>query len=81
MSDRQNTMDRILRCLEWAEIDIEDVKEGTILTDDIGMNSLDRIRLATEIEDEFDIEVEYKTIMSWETVGDIVRYVNKNIRD
>lgn len=81
MSDRQNTMDRILRCLEWAEIDIEDVKEGTILTDDIGMNSLDRIRLATEIEDEFGIEVEYETIMSWETVGDIVRYVNKNIRD
>jgi len=81
MSDRQNTMDRILHCLERAEIDIEDVKEGTILTDDIGMDSLDRIRLATEIEDEFGIEVEDETIMSWETVGDIVRYVNKNIRD
>lgn len=81
MSDRQNTMDRVLHCLERAGIDIKDVKEGTLLNDDIGMDSLDMVNFTIELEDEFHISVNDDVAMSWETVGDVVQYINANVRD
>ena len=49
------------------------------LKDDLGIDSLAVVDLATSIEEEFDIEIPDEDLENIKTVGDIVDYLNKKI--
>lgn len=57
-----------------GEDDIE-VSEDSVLTDDLGLTSLDLISIVGDIEDSFGISVEDEAIDSIETVGDVLDYI------
>lgn len=53
-------------------------KESGLIAD-LGLSSLDVINLVVAFEDEFDIEIPDQKIKELVTVGDIVKYLEKNV--
>lgn len=51
------------------------VTESTELMADLGLNSLDLVNLACEVEDEFDLEISDRMIKNFRTVGDVIRFI------
>lgn len=51
----------------------------TLLRDDLDADSLDAAEIIMSIEDEFDVEIPDSVAEKFETVGDIVSYVEKHI--
>lgn len=67
---------RAIICEEF-DIDEDDVTLDTHL-EDLGFDSLDMIDIAMDIEDEFEIEVPDEALEKFETVRDIVNFVENN---
>ena len=59
------------------ELEESDVTMDTNIKDDLGADSLDLVDLAISLEDEFDTEVPDNALEKFETVGDIVRYIEE----
>ena len=62
-----------------------DVEESTLQNDtdlqaDLGADSLDVVDLLMSIEDEFEIEIPGEEIENIRTVGDLVSYIEANIK-
>jgi acyl carrier protein len=57
----------------------EDDVQGEIL--DFLQDSLDRVLIALELEDDFQIEIKDAEIDSWETFDDVVRTVEKQLEN
>jgi acyl carrier protein len=62
-----------------------DVEESTLQNDtdlqaDLGADSLDVVHLLMSIEDEFEIEIPDEEIENIRTVGDLVSYIEANIK-
>ena len=51
------------------------VVEGTRLFEELGADSLDLVELIMAVEEEFDIDITDEEGEAWQTVGDIVRYL------
>jgi len=62
---------------EFIDDDVE-ITMDSALVDDLGLNSLELINIIAAFEDEFDMEVPERIIPTLHTVGDIVRYLEKN---
>ena len=60
-------------------LDESEVTLTAELKDDLGIDSLAVVDLATSIEEEFDIEIPDEDLENMKTVGDIVDYLNKKI--
>ena len=60
-------------------LDESEVTLTAELKDDLGIDSLAVVDLATSIEEEFDIEIPDDDLENIKTVGDIVDYLNKKI--
>jgi len=58
--------------------DIE-VTMDTALVEDLGLDSIEVIGLITEFEEAFGIEIPERVIPSLRTVGDVVKYLEKNV--
>ncbi len=65
---------------EYVESDSE-ITEDSALIDDLGLSSLEVIRIVAAFEDEFDIEVPDRVIPTLRTVGDIVKYLEENVEE
>lgn len=50
------------------------------LTEDLGLDSLDRVELAMDVEETFDIAINDDDSEGWTTVGSIVAYVTQHTR-
>lgn len=61
----------------FVEIDPDEITEKSILRTEIGLNSLDCVSLAQELEAEYGASIPNKAITSFKTVGDIIDYVEK----
>ena len=59
------------------ELEESDVTMDTNIKDDLGADSLDLVDLAISLEDEFEVEVPDNALETFETVGDIVRYIEE----
>lgn len=59
------------------ELNENDVTMDTSLRDDLGADSLDLVDLAISLEDEFEVEVSDNVIEKFDTVGDIVRFIEE----
>lgn len=60
---------------DQLDLDEESVTESSVLTDDLGADSLDLVDLIMTLEEEFDIEIPDEDAESVKTVGDVVKYI------
>ena len=67
--------------LDYLGDDDIDVSEDSVLTDDLGLTSLDLISIVGDVEDSFDISVEDEAMESIETVGDVLDYIEGRLGD
>lgn len=65
---------------ELVGCDIKDCKSDAVLRRDLGCDSLDAVEIVMELEDVFDLEIDYVDMVNDDTtVQDIVNYIdNKN---
>lgn len=62
---------------EQLELDEQDVTAESSFYD-MGADDIDMVDIAMSIEDEFSIEITEETLERFETVGDIVNYIEEN---
>ena len=57
------------------DIDEDEIELGTHL-EDLNFDSLDMVEIAMDIEDEFNVEVPDDALEKFQTIGDIVRFLD-----
>ena len=62
---------------EFVDIDPESITLETNIRTDLGLNSLELVNLAVEIEEEFDVEIPDREAMGLETVADAIRSIEE----
>lgn len=62
---------------EFVDMDPKSITLETNIRKDLGLNSLELVNLAVDIEEEFDVEIPDKEAMSLETVADTIRVIEK----
>lgn len=72
--------DKVVRIIA-ENLDIEEsaISSDSVITDDLGADSLDVVDLVMSFEDEFGIEIPDDAVESIRTVGDIAKYIEDNI--
>ena len=56
---------------------VEDVKPESKLIDDLGADSLDIVELLMELEDSYGITIPDQDAMQLSTIGDIIKFMEK----
>jgi acyl carrier protein len=64
--------------VEQLQVEPDAVAEGTSLMKDLEADSLDAVEIIIAIEKEYDIEISDDDAEKFETIGDIVKYVEAN---
>ena len=67
--------------LDYLGDDDIEVSEDSVLTDDLGLTSLDLISIVGDVEDSFGISVEDEAMESIETVGDVLDYIKGRLEE
>ena len=62
---------------EFVDIDPESITLDTNIRTDLGLNSLELVNLAVEIEEEFDVEIPDREATGLETVADAIRIIDE----
>lgn len=65
--------------VEQLGVSEEDIQPETNLMKDLEADSLDAVEIIMAIEDEYDIEIPDEDAEKFQTIGDIVNYVEKAI--
>jgi acyl carrier protein len=60
-------------------IDEDDIRETSLLGDDLGLDSFDALRMIFEVEDEFGIKVPPAELADVKTVKDVIDYLSGRI--
>lgn len=69
-------LDKVKEILvDQLDVDGDSVTMESVITDDLGADSLDVVDLVMSLEEEFDIEIPDEEIESMKTVGDIVHFI------
>ena len=61
------------------EIDKNKINESTNLIADLDVESLDLVDLVAAFEEKYGIEILDKDVKNLQTVGDIIKYIEKNV--
>lgn len=64
---------------EFSDMNPEDITPETNIRKDLGLNSLELVNLAVEIEEEFDVDIPDREAMNLETVADAIRIIEDYI--
>ena len=64
--------------VEQHQVDESEVTMDTNLMKDLSADSLDAVEIIMAIEDEYGIEIPDEDAEKFQTVGDLVRYVEEN---
>lgn len=62
---------------EQLDVELEEVKDNSDIQEDLGADSLDVMDIMTEIEEDFDIEVEDEEIENLRTPAKIEEYLKR----
>ncbi len=62
---------------DQLDIDKDEITMESVITDDLGADSLDIIDILIAFEDEFDVKIPDEEVEQFKTVGDIVRYIEE----
>ncbi len=60
---------------EQLELEEDQVTMESVITEDLGADSLDLVDLLMSLEDEFELEVPDEDVDKVKTVSDLVRYI------
>ena len=78
MEEDYTMLERIRNIIcEFVDIDPEEITLETNIRKDLGLNSLELVNLAVEIEEEFDVEIPDREAMGLETVEDAIRIIEE----
>ncbi len=66
--------------VEELHVNAEDITMEAELSGDLGINSLELADLVFVCEEKFDIEIEDGDLHNFTTVGDVVRYLEANVK-
>ncbi len=71
--------DKVVKLIA-ENLDIEEsaINADSVITDDLGADSLDVVDLCMAFEDEFGVEIPDDAVENIRTVGDIVKYIEDN---
>ncbi len=61
------------------EIPLENIKDGSLLREDLGLDSLSFVMIILEIEKEFGITLSVDGMSACKNVGDVIAIVEKEI--
>ena len=62
---------------EFVDVEPETITPETNIRTDLGLNSLELVNLAVEIEEEFDVEIPDREATGLETVADAMRIIRE----
>ncbi len=62
---------------EFVNVDPASITMDTNIRTDLGLNSLELINMAVEIEESFDVEIPDRDAMDLQTVADAIRIIQK----
>lgn len=75
-TDRDTVKTQVKQILaDQLDLDMEEIKERALLTDDLGIDSFSSIEIIYDLEDKFGIEIPEKDLADVKTVDDIVTYI------
>ena len=63
---------------DYVEIDPMTITEETSLRSDLGVNSYELMNLIVTVEDTFGVEIPDREFVTFQTVGDLIAYIEKN---
>ncbi len=66
--------------VEELHVAAEDITMDAELSGDLGINSLELADLVFVCEEKFNIEIEDDDLHNFTTVGDVVRYLDANVK-
>ena len=61
--------------VDQLDVNEDSITLESVITDDLGADSLDVVDLVMSLEEEFDVEIPDEDIESIKTVGDIVKFI------
>lgn len=64
--------------VDQLDVNEDSITLESVITDDLGADSLDVVDLVMSLEEEFDVEIPDEEIESIKTVEDIVRFIESN---
>jgi acyl carrier protein len=76
MSDIAERVKKIV--IEHLGVESEKVTEGANFIDDLGADSLDTVELVMAFEEEFNVEIPDDAAETIVTVGDAIKFLEKN---
>ena len=70
-----------IKAILSSQFDVEEsaITLETNIADDLGADSLDVVDMLMSLEDEFDVEIPDEEIDRVRTVGEVVKYIEKNL--
>ncbi|BAK48043.1 MAG TPA: acyl carrier protein [Lachnospiraceae bacterium] len=63
---------------EVLQIGEEEIRPESLLTDDLGADSMDLLRIMLRLEEEFKTEITYRETLSMETVRDVADQLGRH---
>lgn len=70
--------DKIVDILDkYTKVRREDIKPGSLLVDDLGLNSISYFSIVLDMEETLEIEIPDDAASGMKTVGDLVSYIEK----
>ena len=60
------------------QIGEEEIRPESLLTDDLGADSMDLLRIILRLEEEFKTEITYRETLSMETVRDVADQLGRH---
>ena len=71
-------LDKIRKIIcEFVDMNPNEITLETNIRTDLGLNSLELVNLAVEIEQEFDVEIPDREAMGLETVADAIKIIEE----
>ncbi len=64
--------------VQYVKIAPDQIKPEMNLRTDLGLTSLSVMNMIVEIEDEFGVEIDDRQIMKFQTLADVVEYLEEN---
>ncbi len=78
--DTQNITERVMKVVsEQLGIEQEKLTLETSFINDLGSDSLDLVELVMELEEEFQITIPEEATEDAQTIGDVVRQIEKEL--
>ena len=61
------------------DIDLNEIKESTSLSEDLGADSLDIVEMMMSIEETFGIEIADEDAKEFKTIADVISYIDAKL--